>query len=426
MFVLNLGSKWPLASTDDLRGIVLLPSLNSVQRVARERPGDFHHVLLDPQLYLAGMVAEHRTKACARLAGFPWFGVKGLPAFDSATDKRREWEKSVKAKVASVWPGKVPNAPEEACRQALEFQQAVGVTSFIIPTPLLAEREDEASTMGEWIDAGLAAADEMDLAQPLLASVAVSENALNDSAFEGGGALEAVVDQVCARGKLAGVYIVVVQTRSHTHPFENSPNVTRAYLHLTSGFSQAGVGQIVVNFADLAGACCVALGATLFATGASSNQRLVNIEGFKDEGGGIALPWYYSHKSGAEYLTDQHLGPLVKHKLFHRVEDETVASAPLNEVLRAGGSAASVAVWAESQNNYGMAYQHFIQRMVEWGTGLRQSKPRERFQLVADWLENGEASALYLAARLKAKDEKPVGRRAPLQAWRELLELYQA
>lgn len=418
MFILNLGYKWTLASVDGLRGVAMAASANPIPRVQREHPGDFHRVLFDPQLYLAGLRVEHRTKVCARLAGYPWFGVEGVRSFESATQKRRDWDAAMRVHVASAWPGQVPDDVDRAALQAVEFQVERGCTAILLPTPLVDEREDEGASIGTWIDSGISAAQELEVAQPLLATVAVSEKALNEGAFESGGILEALVDQVTARSDLDGVYIVVGQTGGLANAFEIHDNVARGYFYLTHHFAEAGVQQIILNYADLAGLVSVGLGATGFASAPSGSLRILQLDAFKDEGGGIAVPWFYSHATASEYQTETHLNVLTAHRLLRRIADETDASAPLMDALRRGYTAGTLPAWAESQNNLTAAHLHYVQRMVAVGSSLRRKKRKnERREEILDWMESAEANALLVERRTGG-----VGRRPPLERWRGMVE----
>lgn len=426
MFLLNLGYKWTFANLDGLHGAVLLACGNPSARLVRDHPGgEFQTLLFDPQLYLSGLRVEGRVKVCARLASYPWFQLKGVPEFDSSVSKRGDWLSQVKDLVAREWTGQPPADPSDAARRAIEFQVSMGCTAVVLPSPLLEEREDEAETLGAWLDAALTVADELEIAQPQLATVAVSEAALNSSAFEPGGLLEAIVDQVSARSGLDGVYIVVAQTRAAFHPFETSKEVIRAYWQLVHQFSGIpAMRQIVTNYADLGGFVALGLGATAFASGQSSSLRCLNIEAFLDEGGGKAMPQFYSHKTATEYLTERHLDRIVAAKLVRRIEDETEASAALIAKLRAGGSAAELPHWAESQNNLGAAQQHYLQRLVAEGGRFRKTRPADRLDAVVEWLESAEGNSLVVQTRLRLaeeareKDKEKIGRGAPLSQWR--------
>ena len=102
------------------------------------------------------------------------------------------------------------------------------VSFVILPSSLIVERENESQVQAEWLDAGIQAAGDLEVSQPVLATIAVHESVLNDAAFAPAGFLDTVVDQVAARDGVDGVYIVVAQDGGAKHPFESGAAVMRA------------------------------------------------------------------------------------------------------------------------------------------------------------------------------------------------------
>lgn len=421
MFLLNLGYRWNLhTELEAAHGVVVLPQGKSVASLTRTNAIEAPWILLDPQLYLASVDAANCRKICARLAGFPWFGVNGLPAFESDQSTLSEWERSVRDMIDSVWPGCAPQGPQArrtACLSALEFQQNFGCTHILFPTPLVTEREDEAGALGEWLDTCLEIAAEWEMPQTLLATVAVSEAVLNEASFAAGGALETIVDQVTAREGLDGVYIVVAQVSKPAHPFKAPPDVTRAYMHLSAAFG-ARYRTVVTNFADVAGFACLGAGASAVASGPSQLLRRLSLLGLDDEGGGRAFPHFYSHGVVGEFLTETDLGPVAQQRLLSIVNDRTPPSENLLDELAGGGTAADVPDWAESQNNLSAAQKHFLHRLsVEASrlAGLAQAARRDE---VRSWLLTAQANGLLLGTRVPNISPKL----APVGDWLDLLD----
>lgn len=174
-----------------------------------------------------------------------------------------------------------------------------------------------------------------------------------------------------------------------------------------------------MNFADLVGIVSVGLGATSWATGPSQSLRSLNLEGFRDEGGGVSLPRYYAHRVAGEFLTESELTQLARLPMFRRLVDETDASADLLEALRSGGTAGDVPGWVESKSNTTAAQQHFIQRMIAEGHRLSELKGSERRDAVMTWLDDAAANAILVRRRSKNED---LGRIAPTEAWSEWME----
>lgn len=429
MFALNLGYNWKLASAvEPVRAIVYLPYANHAERVQRAPASDAQRVLLDPQLYLIGLDATRATKACARLATYPWFNVSGIPGYDSTAGQgQREWEARVREVVAEKWPGSPPDdeqAIHHAAFQAVNFQLTQGCTHIILAAPLAVERENEAETLAAWMDAGVEEAQGLDVGQPLLATVALDETTLNEEAFDENGFLDTVVDQISSRDGIDGVYIVISQTHAR-HPFESSQVVWRAYLHLCSAFSAAGIDTIFTNFCDVFGLLCAAVGATGLATGQSGKLRRLSLAGFDDSsGGGKYLPHLYSHKVVAEYLTETDLDPIMKKRLLGRVRDITPHSQPLFAELQRGGSAANLPNWAESHMKVAASQRHFLHRAAVSAQRVLKLSLDERQEHVRDWIESSAANDLLIQRRLGDSELK--GRTAPTEVWLELLDEYLA
>lgn len=423
MFFLNRGYQRRInENIDRISGSILLPSANVSERLLR-MSAEYPRVLIDPQLYLAGLTAGECEKVCARLATYPWFGVRDLPDFDSAEIGLREWEGRVRAHVQRAWPSRAPvgNGIANAAALAVDFQLRMRVTFIILASPLITEREDEAQTQAEWLDAGVRAATTLEAEQPVLATIALHESVLNERAFEPGGFLDTIIDQVAARDGVDGVYIVIAQ-ESAGHPFETDRRVLRAYLHLVRACRNRPYETIVTNFADVFGIACMGAGATAMASGPSQALRRLSLAGFQEQGGGRPLPQYYSHRCIGEFLSESHLNVIARTRgTLRQVRDETDFSASLLDALDRGASAAAVPAWAESQNNVAEAYHHFIARLASEGHAVGRRRDRtERAQHVRDWVEDAIAARLFLGSRLG--EAGIVGRYAPADQWLELFD----
>lgn len=425
MFSLNLGYRWNLATViEGLQGRVYLPQGNSRIKLTRAAHAESQSVLFDPQLYLAGLDVTQCNKVCTRLASFPWFGVNGLPTMEDG-QVASAWDALARPIVSENWLGRAPKGDEkiiQACREAIEYQLQIGCAAIILPSPLASEREDEAQDQAHWLDAALDVAQNLEVGQPLIATVALSETVLSEAAFEPAGFLDTVVDQVTARHGIDGVYILIAQT-TFDHPFETAMRVNRAYLQLCKAFAYHNYDTITTNFADVFGLVCMAVGATGLATGPSYPLRRLSLAGFQDESFGKALPHFYSHRAVGEFLSESHLDRIVAGKLLGRVRDATEHSAPLMLALSQGGSAADLSGWAESQNNVGEAAKHFLKRMATETAELRQLPLVVRRERVRSWLEDADANRLYLKTKLQTKlQSAPIGRFAPTDNWLEIFD----
>ncbi len=422
MFLLNVGYKENiLADVEELKGAVYLAARHLNVRFTRKPGPELARVMLDPQLYLAGIDISTCAKACVRLASHPWFCVPGVTRFDSGLAGVKEWQRSVEEAAMRRWPGMAPEGAliEHSCRASIECQLGFGCTHVILPAPLITEREDEGGTLAQWLDTGLEAVSEMEVSQPVLATVAVSDITLNNETFSQGGFLNALVDQVSAREGVAGVYIVISQTEGTQHPFATQELALKAYLHLSRAFRIGGMSSVVVNFADVFGFVCTAVGATDIATGPSQAPRRLSLASFRDEVYGIALPHFYSHRVIGEFAPETDLNRLITARLIRRVLDSTPHSQDLLDAINNGQTAAALPQWAESRNNLTAAQKHFVCRLALEGAKFRKLSRQGREDLVRDWLEDAAAGSLYLQNRLGRSE---IGRSAPAQTWLDLLD----
>lgn len=419
MFALNEGFQWGSTNFPNLEGAIYLAQGNDVERMRRSPHGNFAWKLFDPQLYLAGLTGDDSATICARLASHPWFGIDEVPGFDSGDQKKRDWQKQMQDFVRANWPGIAPDEDKRAgCAiSAVAFQADLGCTHILAPSPLIAEREDEAEACALWIDAALDAATELETGQPVIATVAVSESVLNDASFNEGGFLDTVVDQVTSRDGLGGVYIVVAQTQAR-HPLSAPSSVTRTYAHLASAFANFGFEFVFVNFADAFGAACLGLGATGFATGRSQASRRLCLAAMLDEGGGLPLPHLYSRRVVAEFLSEREMEVVAQRNLLPHVRDITPYSQDLFQALDAGREISTVPAWAESKNNVTTAKKHLIARMISEGAAYSELSVDARLARTTSWLASAETRQESLIDGLAGYLEKTTPVYAPVAEWR--------
>jgi hypothetical protein len=223
------------------------------------------------------------------------------------------------------------------------------------------------------------------------------------------------------REGLDGAYIVVAQDRAK-HPFEADHDVLRTYGHLTHAIRRSGLETVIVNFADVFGLACMALGATGIATGHSQSVRRLSFEGFADRQGGKAFPQFYSHRAMSEFYTEKDLDVIVARRLLGRVRDTTPFSENLMAVLGAGGFASQVAEWAESVNNVAQAHKHFIVRMLLEARAIERVPDSQRMNSIREWLEEAAATQAYLAERFARQDRQISGTVAPAQDWLDVCD----
>jgi hypothetical protein len=197
VFLLNLAYHLGVgAEIDGINSAIVLPAENHSYRF--DGLPEHSKLLMDPQLYLAGLDIGTCQKTCEHLATYPWFQINDIPSLEDG-QKKTDFRKLVATAIAGKWRGRIPEDVFASCFSAVQFQVANKCTHIILPSPLITAREDEAAIQAEWLDEGLRAIEEIEPTQPVLATVAIDEGALNESCFADGGFLDTVVDQYSAR-----------------------------------------------------------------------------------------------------------------------------------------------------------------------------------------------------------------------------------
>jgi len=412
MFLLNIG--YDLSSGADINnieGAVVLPSKNYSYRLADLR--EFPKLFIDPQLYLSSLSVENCLTPCAHLATYSWFQVPDIEQLQEGENKP-EYQKKIKEIVPKKWTARIPIDILASCTSAIEFQNAHKCSHIILPSPLITMREDEAAVQAQWLDTGLNAYQALDISKPVLASVALDEAVLSSTSYVPGGFLDTIVDQVSSRPGISGVYIVICQTHRRG-PYQSSENVNRAYLYLAKKFANTGLENIIVNFADVFGITCISQGATLVAIGSGQSERNISLKSFED-GGGAAIPHFFSRHSICEYQSESDLKQIIKQSLWRRIEDQTEFSRPLVEAIRAGRDASTVPTWAEGKSNTAQAKKHFVKSVQNILHDLQNDGDRNAF--IMNWLEDAEMIQTYIASKV---DKHFPERAAPVSRWLSLL-----
>lgn len=416
MIFVNVGLDHRLPTAiSSAKGIVLMPLHDYRERLERDHSIDSVTRLVDPQLYLASLDGTEASKACAKLCSYPWFGVEGAPDYEEGM-KKADWHNQLIECAKENWPGQPPDSDnaKSISMQALEFQDSIGSDILLLPCPLISDGTDDGETIAKWIDEGLAAREELELRQPVVATIALDEPILVPSAFAAYCLVDSIVDQITARSELSGAYVVINRSET-THPFQMSASVSRAYLTLARRLSHYGLENVIVNYADVLGLACVGLGASGFGIGDSFSRRRLSLAGLKDADAGRRLPRFYSHPVLAEFYTEKDLDRIVALNLMKHVSDSTSFSAQLMDALADGRSASEIVSWAENYSNDSAAKRHLLERLTVADKLLVQAQNRATSTI--EWLEEAHMRQLYLQERLNEVGHALKGSFAPARRW---------
>ena len=405
-------ARWQMKLPDGLSGVtggVVMPSgipLHSVER--RPLTKKYPHMarrLFDPQLYLAGLTAVTSRKACATLATYPWFPIKKDFPYDSSKLTQAEWKDVVTTQIHKAWTGQAPtgeSAIADAVRLCLELQVRLGVEALILPAPLTFDVNSSLEVELEWLEQGLELARAIAPGMPVYASIAVSETALRSNEPWSNPLLDALLDQVTARG-VNRIYLVLDAANQDGYYCTNE-NTVGAMLRLCSGFKFAGAEHVLVAFMGTAGLLALAAGADAWASGWLRSERRLKIADLEDQEG-RTTPAYYSHPLAGEFHMEQDLDQAVRRGLLPQIRDETDASSGLLRALAGGKPVSSVPEWRHHLGNKTASIEHFLRVCVRETTAMTSQSQSEIETRIMAWLEGaaGLAERLFSVGSLKQR-----------------------
>lgn len=373
-------------------------------------------VLFDPQLYLVGLDGKSCAKTCAHLVTYPWFGVD-VPEYSDAYVSETEWFKDVQASLR--WVPTIATHPVDiraTVEECLRFQDEVGVTHLIVPTPLIETEGDQFSCQLKWIEAGLDLGHKFQ--QPLFGTLAIMDHLLSHISPLKNPLLTNILDNLTT-SRLDGLYILVCHEDSAADRILNV-NVAESLLFISETTHSHGQ-QSIVNFADDLGYACLAAGSSAFASGYYRKQRRMSFSDFIDTGGGYRLPYFYSHRLISDFLPDAELSKIANARLvryFH--SDRTPESQPLLEAHTARLRATSVPDWQERRNNDATAIQHRARLLSTKTNELAAIAADERMENILTWLQDAEAFRTLVNRKLDAEPARDDGRHITI--WRKAVE----
>jgi hypothetical protein len=363
-----------------------------------QKYGFLNRLLLDPQLYLAGLNAATCSKTCANLASYGWFLCDDIPEFDSDVQKQNEWKDEARAAVAASWRGRPPTRNKDieiAVRMCVETQVRLGCEAVILPSPLLVDASSDYTEQIEWLERGMRIARKVTEKVPRLATVAISDSCLRSIDPWSNALLDLILDHVSVR-EPEGVYLVLEQSFEEGY-YITQPSTVASLLRLVRGFKDAGVPRVLVAGAGTAGLAAVALGADGWSTGWYRAERRIRMSDMKDEAEGRARPAYYSHALASEIHLEKDLDGLAKKGFLDELRDLTEASEHLLGALAKGEKVVRVPEWQHKIGNIQTAMEHFLLAMARETRRVSRLPLLERRNYGRAWLKRAALLARRVA-----------------------------
>lgn len=367
------------------------------------KPPKYPHMvrmLLDPQLYLAGLDVNQSPKQCAKLSTYPWFGVPAAQVYDSGEQTQKKWMDEAVATIRGRWPGKPPTDPaviKLGAEECVDLQLALGCEAIILASPLTHDASTSYDEELAWLDAGLAHA-RAHTDRPVFATVAITDVCLRFTDPENNQLLDLISDAVSARG-VDGVYFVVEQA-SEAADTRQCGNVRTlaSVLHVVHEFAKECELTVVTNFLGMFGVACVAAGASVWSCGWYKSLHRLRLA---DQGApGRAYPTYWSTPAAIDIHLDTDFDKLVGAGMLPAIADRTAAAAGLLAAAARGVSSKNVAEWAYQQSNVTACTEHFFQASIAFDGQLQAMANPQQVVAVEKWLAAAAAQVPKVLATL--------------------------
>lgn len=396
----------------------------------------YDRMLLDPQLYFLDLRFRPGTRpedSCIeRLASYSWFGIGPrdwdsgqLRVYPANGEKELSWEEK--------WEKRTPLTARRwgsIVEEVVAFQVNVDCDGIILPAQLIQDPSSSLKQEFECLREAVAIAIRTNPRKlPIYASLPLADLAFDHSVNPR--LVNGLVDGFSSVHGLHGVYVPFVQQTPKASERLANPNAVEGLLRLAKLFGAYTDLKVIFNFVESLGIVCRALGAHGYATGPSVAQRQFTPDNFI-EGGGFALPKFFSLSMCADFFPDPEMEWAQKAgQLDAFAADRTEASQDLFKALDKGLAVGGNALdWdASKPNNLVATRRHYFQQQVK-ALGM---VPNAIAAL--DWLKDATLSYDYLqgecrkvrGGRVKAaasKKDEGVFEKPPIHVpvWRESLE----
>lgn len=425
--------KWPRQPAPGISGGLIMPCGLTRDELLRSlnkkggKPAYPSRRLFDPQSYLTEIDIGRARKVGANLETYPWFTETPAPAFVSdagdgkkKTAAKKEWKESRKQTLHSRWRKSSPTdeqTVERCVRDALEFQQSIGVERLILPGPMTRSISTTGANEALWADVGLREAKRLGGHESAAITVALSDHLFVVPEIDARRALGVILDTVTAR-QPGAVYIVVEQANDSGY-YPSRALTVESVFRVVRGLADAGVPWIGVSWTGVLGLIAMGLGATTAFTGWRRGVRRFSYKDLED-GQGLAFPAYYSHRLLAELDLRDDLMDAVRAGFLSRIEDLSPASADLVNALEAGKGPEAVQAWKPTRSNVTASLEHFRYAMGRETLQLHRANAGQRQAIVSGWLAEAEILAADLGGRLPERKERTELRHQAI--WRAAFE----
>ncbi len=354
--------------------------------------------ILDPQLYLAGLDPAIDEPAVEKLASYPWFYGQNLPEYDSGEYKNpTQWKKRHATSLLKEWTRRVPTqaaAIGKSARGAVQLQKKIGCFVIVLPSPLITIVDQSFERERDWIDAGIEAARDLKIREPLYATVAISEAVLHNVDPFDNPLIHTISNQIASRAELAGAYIVLEQSDPGSYVWK-SHDPLLCLMILIDDLCRGAKKDAIINYCGSFGAVATAAGASSWASGYSQKQRRFSLVAKT----GRSHPRYYSLALAGDIGVEHDLERIHNHAraLATQLMTSTSADAKLRGALFAGHPVDEIPEWQYTLGNTSTAKRHYMEVVSSFGAKLQALSRSARIKEIHRWLGEAQNLASQLA-----------------------------
>lgn len=381
--------------------------------------------LFDPQLYLSTLDAGECSDTVAKLASYPWFGVTGVPPFDSGEMTQAEWKEEHAPTLIRKWTRRLPSTRSGIARataECLEFQQRIHCAALISPAPLRLSTSGVGDMETEWWDASIASRTRLAPDMPLLLTLALSDPILRDQEPKENPVLRQLTAELSARRhEIDGVFLVVAQSSVDEYTVSNG-YVASSMLQLIGDLSQRANLRVVVGYQGVIGAALLAAGAESWSTGYYRSLRRLRLADYVTRTG-RSFPRFASRKLGGDLGVERFIDILWRNRQRDLIT-ETEASKDLLKALRAGKSVYDVVDWQYRSANVKAASSHYHCVVADLAREMSERASGAGATACGRWLAQAARSAEQI--RSLPEFDSSMAEAAHQRAWSRAFDGWQA
>lgn len=390
MFLLNRGSSLKVDKSLSLDGIVATASGLPKEQLLRQKTlPTSGTILFDPQQYFPINLKSKCKNTFDKLSTYNWFN-SNPPEYDSTVINITTYRENIKNGhlYNNVSVPTTENDINSAIKACLDFQTQLNVSYYILPSPLVEDQNDCFTEQLKWINSGIKIASSYD--KPVLISVAISENMLNNQPPEKNIVLQTILDNLMTYDNVDGFYLTI--SRNNNVQYLSDENLILSLLELCYMLGYKLNKEVFLNHIDSLGFLGLSVGATSLISGYTNKEKRLYFGDYIDKSsGGPALPHFYSFNFIGDFYSEKDMTKIYNSGLLPLMtSDVTTYSKSLFDALNQNIPIVQTP-WRESKNNVSMAKLHRYCLIDKETKKINSLNQNDKINYVQKWLKNAES-----------------------------------